>query len=110
MQGAFFIFQDDYLQHSQQEKTQSHQVPTVNGAKNYTNITFASYYPCYILFQQLLHENQKGQKSLMGAFELLVGKSYPDQLMPKVPHILKSLYDNDYVEEEVFLQWGSKVS
>eukprot|EP00112_Aurelia_sp_Birch-Aquarium-sp1_P012903 Seg272.2 transcript_id=Seg272.2/GoldUCD/mRNA.D3Y31 product="Eukaryotic translation initiation factor 5" protein_id=Seg272.2/GoldUCD/D3Y31 len=62
------------------------------------------------LFVRLLHENQKGQKSLMGAFELLVGKSYPDQLMPKVPHILKSLYDNDYVEEEVFLQWGSKVS
>ncbi len=46
----------------------------------------------------------------MGAFEILVGKSYSDQLMPKVPHVLKSLYDNDYVEEEVFIQWSSKVS
>lgn len=62
------------------------------------------------LFLRLLHENQKAQKYLMGAFEILVGKSYPDQLMPKIPHILKSLYDNDFVEEEVFLQWASKVS
>jgi len=58
----------------------------------------------------LLHDNQKAQKYLLGAFEILVGKSYPDQLMSKVPHILKSLYDNDLVEEEVFLQWGPKVS
>ena len=59
---------------------------------------------------QLLHDNQKAQKYLLGAFEILVGKSYPDQLMSKVPHILMSLYDNDLVEEEVFLQWGPKVS
>lgn len=62
------------------------------------------------LLLRLLHENQKAQKYLMGAFEILVGKSYPVQLMPKVPHILKSLYDHDLVEEEVFLQWASKVS
>eukprot|EP00794_Sanderia_malayensis_P020012 gene20012-21973_t len=62
------------------------------------------------LFLRLLHENQKAQKYLMGAFEILVGKSYPDQLMPKVPHVLKSFYDNDYVEEEVFIQWASKIS
>ena len=40
---------------------------------------------------------------------MLIGKSYKTQLMPKVPHVLKCLYDSDYVEEEVFLQWGSKV-
>lgn len=62
------------------------------------------------LFLRLLHNNQKAQKYLLGAFEILVGKSYPDQLMSKIPHILKSLYDNDFVEEEMFLQWGSKVS
>lgn len=62
-----------------------------------------------VLFLRFLAENQKAQKQLMGAFELLVGTLYP-QLMPKVSHILKSFYDNDLVEEEVLIEWGSKVS
>ncbi|XP_065060480.1 eukaryotic translation initiation factor 5-like [Rhopilema esculentum] len=62
------------------------------------------------MFLKLLNNNQKAQKYLMGAVEMLIGKSYKTQLMPKVPHVLKCLYDSDYVEEEVFLQWGSKVS
>lgn len=32
-----------------------------------------------------------------------------DILLPKSPHIIKALYDNDVVEEEVLLAWGEKV-
>ena len=54
--------------------------------------------------------NQKAQKHFMGAFEIIVGQSYPELLMPKVAHILKAFYDNDLVEEEVIIDWASKVS
>jgi len=63
-----------------------------------------------ILFLRFLANNQKAQKHLMGAFELLVGQSFRDKLMPKVAHLLKAFYDNDFVEEEIILEWGSKVS
>lgn len=62
-----------------------------------------------VLLLHFLANNQKAQKHFMGAFELLVGQSFPNKLMPKVAHILKSFYDNDLVEEEVLLEWGSKV-
>ncbi|XP_057315024.1 eukaryotic translation initiation factor 5-like [Hydractinia symbiolongicarpus] len=63
-----------------------------------------------VLLLHFLANNQKAQKHFMGAFELLVGQYFPNKLMPKVAHILKSFYDNDLVEEEVLLEWGSKVS
>jgi len=63
-----------------------------------------------VLFLRFLGNNQKAQKYFMGAFEQLVGASYPKTLMPKVVHILKSFYDNDLVEEEVLMDWGLKVS
>lgn len=62
-----------------------------------------------ILFLRFLANNQKAQKSFMGAFELVVS-SYMTELLPKVAHILKMFYDCDYVEEEVILEWDSKVS
>jgi len=61
------------------------------------------------LFLRFLVENVKAQKVFMGAFELLVGNDM-DKLLVKVPHILKAFYDGDYVEEEVILEWGNKVS
>lgn len=54
--------------------------------------------------------NQKAQKHLLGAFEMLVGKSFPEKLMPKVPRLLQLLYDKDFLEEEIVLEWASKVS
>lgn len=63
-----------------------------------------------VLFLRFLVNNQKAQKHFMGAFELLVGEQYPKVLMPKTPHILKLLYDQDFVDEEVMIEWGSKVS
>ncbi|XP_003384405.1 PREDICTED: eukaryotic translation initiation factor 5-like [Amphimedon queenslandica] len=57
-----------------------------------------------------VHENKKAQKTLLDAFEILVGKVYPDVLLPRVPHILKSFYDEDILEEESILEWHDKVS
>jgi len=34
---------------------------------------------------------------------------HKETLLPKVPHILKELYDFDILEEEVLLEWGNKV-
>jgi translation initiation factor 5 len=59
---------------------------------------------------QFLTNNQKAQKHLLGAFEMLVGKSFPEKLMPKVPRLLQLLYDKDFLEEEIVLEWASKVS
>ncbi|KND01426.1 translation initiation factor eIF5 [Spizellomyces punctatus DAOM BR117] len=54
-------------------------------------------------------KNEKAQKGLLGGIERLVGVSYKD-LLPKMPVILKALYDEDLVDEEVFLSWGEKAS
>lgn len=62
-----------------------------------------------VLFLRFLANNQKAQKHLMGAFELLVGQQYPEKLIPKSAHILKAFYDNDLVEEEILVEWGAKV-
>jgi len=58
---------------------------------------------------QFVRENHKAQKYLLGAFELLVGRSFPAELMPKAAHILKAFYDRDLLEEEVIVQWSEKV-
>jgi len=63
-----------------------------------------------ILFLRFLANNQKAQKNFMGAAEITIGSAYPDQLIPKTAHILKTFYDQDLVEEEVLLEWGAKVS
>lgn len=62
-----------------------------------------------VLLLRFTHGNQKAQKYLMGGFEQLV-KLYPEQLLPKVAHILKTFYDSDILEEEVILDWSKKIS
>lgn len=59
------------------------------------------------LFLAFTVGSRKAQKYLLGVFEMLVGEY--DQLMSKVPHILKSFYDHDIVEEEALLEWADKV-
>ncbi|KXJ13317.1 eukaryotic translation initiation factor 5 [Exaiptasia diaphana] len=61
-------------------------------------------------FLRFVNDNPKAQKYLLGAFEMLVGKSYPEELMPKSAHILKAFYDNDILDEEVLINWSEKVS
>ena len=58
---------------------------------------------------QFVLDNRKGQKYLLGAFEILVGEVHPE-LLPRVPHILKAFYDNDILEEEAILEWADRVS
>lgn len=52
--------------------------------------------------------NRKAQKYLLIGFEKLV-ETYQEQLLPKAAHILKALYDNDLLEEEIILEWADKV-
>ncbi len=60
-------------------------------------------------FLQFTHENSKAQKYLLGGFEQIVGNVFKDTLMPKVPHILKTFYDLDILDEEVLIEWHAKV-
>ena len=73
-------------------------------------VSFSALFLTFSLFHdQFVPGNQKAQKYLLGAFELLVGRSFPTELMPKAAHILKAFYDHDLLEEEVILQWSEKV-
>uniref|UniRef100_A0AAY4AP91 Eukaryotic translation initiation factor 5 n=1 Tax=Denticeps clupeoides TaxID=299321 RepID=A0AAY4AP91_9TELE len=60
-------------------------------------------------FLRFCHNNKKAQKYLLGGFECLV-KLHQSQLLPRVPIILKDLYDADLLEEDVILAWAEKVS
>ncbi|VIO98069.1 eukaryotic translation initiation factor 5, putative [Brugia malayi] len=53
--------------------------------------------------------DHKAQRHLLGGIEQLISK-HLDTLFPKSAHIIKALYDNDVVEEEVLLAWGEKPS
>uniref|UniRef100_A0A4W5NIM3 Eukaryotic translation initiation factor 5 n=1 Tax=Hucho hucho TaxID=62062 RepID=A0A4W5NIM3_9TELE len=61
-------------------------------------------------FLRCCHTNcLKAQKYLLGGFECLV-KLHQAQLLPRVPIVLKDLYDADLLEEDVILAWAEKVS
>lgn len=53
---------------------------------------------------------EKAQKAFLGGLERLVGDLFPEELMGRVPRILKAVYDLDLVEEEIMLAWGDKPS
>jgi len=61
------------------------------------------------LFLRFTHENPKAQKYLMGGIEKTV-ESQSAALLPRVPHILKQLFEEDILEEECILEWSKKVS
>lgn len=60
-------------------------------------------------FLRFCHNNKKAQKYLLGGFECVV-KLHQVQLLPRVPIILKDLYDADLLEEDVIFAWAEKVS
>ncbi|XP_075926651.1 eukaryotic translation initiation factor 5 [Petromyzon marinus] len=60
-------------------------------------------------FLRFCHRNLKAQKYLLGGFECVV-RVHRDQLLPKVAHVLKDMYDSDLLEEEAILGWHDKVS
>lgn len=65
---------------------------------------------CRVVFLRFCHKNHKSQKNFLCALELLICQRYPDTLLPKTAHILKALYDNDLVEEEILIDWQDKSS
>lgn len=57
--------------------------------------------------EQFTFENPKAQKYTLQAFEKLM--ELRPELMPKVVHLLKQMYDLDLIDEESFLEWDKKV-
>jgi len=62
-----------------------------------------------ILLLIFTHDQVKVQRYLLGALEKLT-ELKKEALLNKFPIILKTLYDNDIVDEEVLLEWGKKAS
>lgn len=58
-------------------------------------------------FLRFTADNNKAQKYLIRGLELTI-KEHPDELLPRVAHLLKALYDLDILDEKVILEWGSK--
>jgi len=63
-----------------------------------------------LLFLRFCHENKKAQKYLLGGFEKIVGDVFKDKLFNSACKILKELYDEDIIEEEVIIEWSKKES
>jgi len=61
------------------------------------------------LFLRFTHENQKAQKYLLGGIEKTI-EAHEAALLVRVPLILKALFEEDVLEEEVILEWSKKVS
>ena len=73
--------------------------------------TIAKQLPARIaLLGKLCVDSTKAQKALLGSLERFFGVDHRD-VMGKLPLVLKVLFDEDVVEEQVFLKWGdSKAS
>ena len=54
--------------------------------------------------------SERHQKAFLGGTERFVGKDHPDTLIPQVPAILMTLYQEDILTEDVIKAWGSKAS
>jgi len=61
------------------------------------------------LLLRFCHENQKAQKYLLGGIEKTI-EIHQATLINKVPHIFKTFYEEDIIEEEVLFEWAKKVS
>lgn len=62
-----------------------------------------------LLLLRFTHGNQRAQRYLLGGVEQVV-REYSTTLLPRVPHLLKALYDSDVLEEEVLIDWSKRVS
>ncbi|KAM4663813.1 eukaryotic translation initiation factor 5 [Discoglossus pictus] len=60
-------------------------------------------------FLRFCHNNKKAQKYLLHGFECVVD-IHQSNLLSKIPHILKEMYDADLLEEEVIFGWAEKPS
>ena len=53
--------------------------------------------------------SERHEKALLGGTERLIGKEHPE-LIPQVPKVLLTFYNEDLVSEEVVKAWGAKAS
>ncbi|KAM7230459.1 hypothetical protein CapIbe_017949 [Capra ibex] len=60
-------------------------------------------------FLRFCHNNKKAQRYLLHGLECVVAM-HQSQLISKIPHILKEMYDADLLEEEVIISWSEKIS
>lgn len=60
-------------------------------------------------FLRFCHNNKKAQRYLLHGFECVVS-IHQAQLLSKIPHILKEMYDADLLEEDVIISWADKPS
>lgn len=60
------------------------------------------------MYFQFCHNNKKAQRYLLHGLECVVAM-HQAQLISKIPHILKEMYDADLLEEEVIISWSEKV-
>lgn len=63
---------------------------------------------CWNIHLQFCHNNKKAQRYLLHGLECVVAM-HQAQLISKIPHILKEMYDADLLEEEVIISWSEKV-
>jgi len=62
------------------------------------------------IFLRFTLKNPRAQKNLLQSLEMLIGQRFPDTLLPRTAHVLKSLYDNDLVDEAIIIDWHKKGS
>ncbi|XP_006003414.1 eukaryotic translation initiation factor 5 [Latimeria chalumnae] len=53
--------------------------------------------------------NKKAQRYLLHGFECVIDM-HRSRLLPKIPHILKEMYDADLLDEEIIISWHEKAS
>merc|ERR1711916_130536 len=61
---------------------------------------------CDVLF----NENLLAEMVVLGSLERLIGEKHPDELLKFTAHLLKALYENDLVSDDVMIKWGKKKS
>ncbi|KER32724.1 hypothetical protein T265_01215 [Opisthorchis viverrini] len=64
--------------------------------------------PVFLLFTRVGGNEKRAQQYVLGAMAKLIERHTEHNLLSKACHILKALYDNDIIEEDVIIAWYEK--
>ncbi|KAF5394685.1 Eukaryotic translation initiation factor 5 [Paragonimus heterotremus] len=64
--------------------------------------------PIFMLFTRIGENQKRAQHYVLGAVAKLIERYNEQKLLSKACHILKALYDNDVIEEDVICAWYEK--
>ncbi|GAA56625.1 translation initiation factor 5 [Clonorchis sinensis] len=64
--------------------------------------------PVFLLFTRVGGNEKRAQQYVLGAMAKLIERYTEHNLLSKACHILKALYDNDIIEEDVIIAWYEK--